>query len=175
MARANRLFYEAQRFPLRRAAVALAIPPCGMLGLLIWQVVLGHPWGRQPMSNASIIGWTIFLWIVYFRLITVRLVTEVCEEELMVVLRGLWRARHIPLSEIQAVDRVTFDPLHGYGGYGIRSNREGKAYLAGGRQGVRLTLASGLSVVLGTGRPEELQKVLSERIAHGHTGAKERA
>ena len=48
-----------------------------MLGLLIWQVILGHPWGEHPMSNANVIGWTVFLWLIYFRLITVRLVTEV--------------------------------------------------------------------------------------------------
>ena len=52
-----------------------------MLGLLIWQVILGHPWGKQPMSNANVIGWTMFLWLIYFRLITVRLVTEVRDRE----------------------------------------------------------------------------------------------
>jgi hypothetical protein len=56
------LFYEKQRFALRRIGFALATPPCIMLGLVIWQVVLGHSWGKQPMSNASVIGWTIFLW-----------------------------------------------------------------------------------------------------------------
>jgi len=93
------LFYEVQRFPQRRAAVALAIPPCGMLGLLVWQVLLGHSWGKQPLSNANIIGWTVFLWIIYFRLITVRLVTEVRDTELIVTLRGFWHARQILLSD----------------------------------------------------------------------------
>jgi hypothetical protein len=77
MSDSRQSFYEVQRFPLRRVAVALAIPPCGMVALLIWQVVLGHPWGKQPMSNANIIGWTAFLWLIYLRLITVRLVTQV--------------------------------------------------------------------------------------------------
>src|ERR1700733_13633082 len=76
------VFREVQRFPLRRIAVALASPPCFMLGLLIWQVVLGHPWGKHPMSNGDVIGWTVFLCLVYLRLITVRLSTQVRGREL---------------------------------------------------------------------------------------------
>ncbi len=126
------VFHEKQRFPLRRIGVALAAPPCFMLGLLVWQVVLGHPWGKQSMSNANVVGWTIFVWIIYFRLITVQLVTkvrggDVRDEELLVGLRGLWRARRVPLGNIQSVETVTFDPQRDYGGYGIRSNRQGTA------------------------------------------------
>ena len=136
------LFREVQRFPMRRVAVALAIPPCGMLCLLIWQVLLGHPWGKQPMSNVSVVFWTVFLWLIYVRLITVRLITEVRSDELVVAMRGIWPARRIPLAGIQSVETVTFDPERDYGGYGIRSSRQGKAYIAGGNRGVRLKLLS---------------------------------
>jgi hypothetical protein len=160
------VFYEKQRFPLRRIAVALAAPPCFMLGLLVWQVLLGHPWGRQPMSNANVVGWTIFLWIVYFRLITVRLVIEVRggevqDRELLVGLRGLWRARRVPLGDIQSVETVTFDPQRDYGGYGIRSNRQGTACIASGKRGVRLKFAKGATLVIGSQRSEELAGILS--------------
>jgi hypothetical protein len=151
-----RRFYENQRLPLRRVGVALLVPPCIMLGLLIWQVVLGHPWGKKPMSNASVIGWTIFLWLIYLRLITVRLVTEVQDKTLMVTMRGLWRKRRIPVADIQSVEAVTFDPERDYGGYGVRSTREGKAYIANGPQGVRLKLVNGATVVVGSQRSQEL-------------------
>ena len=156
-------FREVQRLPLRRVGVALAIPPCCMLGLLIWQVVLGHPWGKQPMSNANVIGWTVFLWLIYFRLITVRLVTEVRNGELVIAMRGLWRSRHIPLDRIQSVETITYDAARDYGGYGIRTTREGKAYIAGGGAGVRLTLLSGEKVVIGSCRPDELAAVLRRK------------
>jgi hypothetical protein len=155
------LFYEKQRFPLRRVGVVLAIPPCFMLGLLVWQVVLGHPWGKQPMSNANVVGWTIFLWIIYFRLITVQLVIEVRGGELLVGLRGLWRARRVALGDIRSVETITFDPERDYGGYGIRSSRQGTAYIAGGNRGVRLKLANGVTLVMGSQRPEELVGILS--------------
>ena len=160
------LFSEKQRFP-RQISYALLAPPCIMLGLLIWQVVLGHKWGKQPMSNGNVIGWTIFLWAIYFRLITVRLVIDVREGELTVGLRGLWRARRIPLNDIQSVETVTFNPIRDYGGYGIRSGRNERAYIARGNQGVRLKLTNGAALVLGSQRPEELAAVLSGSASRG--------
>jgi hypothetical protein len=162
------LFYEEQRLPLRRVAVALLIPPCAMLGLLIWQVVLGHPWGKPPVSNGNIIGWTVFLWLVYVRLITVRLVIEVRSEvrgagragELIAGLRGLWRARHVALSDIQSAETISFDPARDYGGYGIRSNRSETAYVAAGGEGVRVKLKTGAALVLGSRQAGELARIL---------------
>jgi hypothetical protein len=153
---AGQLFYEKQRFSLRRIGPALATPPCIMLGILIWQVGLGHPWGKQPMSNGNVIGWTIFLWAIFFRLVTVRLVTEVRDGQLVISLRGFWRSRRIRLSEIQSAEPISFDAVRDYGGYGIRTGRFGKAYIAAGSRGVRLKLANGATVVLGSQRSEEL-------------------
>jgi hypothetical protein len=127
-----------------------------MLGLLIWQVVMGHPWGKNPTSNGNVIGWTVFLWLVYLRLITVRLVTEIQDKTLVVAMRGLWRTRRIPLADVQSAEAITFDPERDYGGYGMRSNRAGKAYIADGHQGVRITLVNGATVVVGSQRSTEL-------------------
>jgi len=134
-----------------------------MLAVLIWQVVLGHPWGRHPMSNANVIGWTVFLWLVYVRLITVRLVTDVRDGELKVALRGFWRSRRVPLADIASVEAIAFDPVRDYGGYGIRSLRDGQAYVAGGGQGVRVRLSAGSSLVVGSQRAAELAAVLRKR------------
>jgi hypothetical protein len=158
--KSGRLFYEKQGFPLRRIGLVLATPPCVALGLLIWQVVLRHPGGKQTMSNASIIGWTVFLWILYFRLITVRLVTEVRDAALIVALRGFWRERRIPLSDIRSAEIITYDPERDYGGYGIRTGRFGKAYIAGGQRGVRLKLSDGATIAVGSQRPEDLAGIL---------------
>jgi hypothetical protein len=54
---------------------------------------------------------------------------------------------------------LTFDPVRDYGGYGIRSNRQGTAYIAGGRRGVRLKLANGATLVVGSQKPDELTSI----------------
>lgn len=145
---------------MRRIAVALASPPCFMLGLLIWQVLLGHPWGKHSMSNGDVIGWTVFLWLIYFRLITVRLVTEVRQGELIIAMRGLWRLRRVPLDRIESVETITHDIARDYGGYGFRSIRGGKAYVANGGRGVRVTLTGGEKLMVGSQRPDELAQML---------------
>ena len=164
MSGATTIFHEEQKFRLMRQRVLLAIPPAGMTLLLIWQVILGHPWGKQPLSNNGVIGWTIFLWLVYLRLVTVRLVTEVRAGELAVAMRGLWRARRIPLGEIKSVKTVNYDPARDYGGYGVRTTRGGTAYIASGNCGVRLELAKG-TVLIGSGRPEELAAAIKSHAS----------
>ncbi|MBV9397921.1 MAG: hypothetical protein JO062_08070 [Bryobacterales bacterium] len=147
---------------MRRTAILLAIPPCGMLAVLIWQVILGRPWGHNPMSNASVIGWTIFLWLVYLRLMTVRIVTDVRNSQLRVAMRGLWRAQHVPLSDISSVEIASFHAVRDYGGYGIRTIRGGKAYIGSGNRGVRVRLRQGSILVIGSQRPQELAAALSK-------------
>jgi hypothetical protein len=160
MNRAQPLFDEEQSFGQLRLRWMLALPPAALSVLIIWQVVLGHPWGKHPMSNGGLIVLTVFLWLVYLRLIRVRLVTNVLLGELTVGLQGLWRARRIPFGNIKAVKIVTFNPLRDFGGYGIRSTSRGKAYVAGGTRGVRLELKDGSVLVIGSNRPEELSQAL---------------
>jgi hypothetical protein len=158
---AQAVFHEEQSLRLMRLRLLVAIPPVSMLLLVIWQVVLGHPWGKQPISNAGVIGWTVFLWLVYFRLVTVRLVTDVRPGELSVAMRGLWRERRIPLSEVKSAKSVTYDPVRDYGGYGIRTTRRGTAYIAGGNRGVRVELVKGGALLVGSERPEELVSAIT--------------
>jgi len=162
---AQPLFREEQIFRQRRVRILLAIPPAAMLVILVWQVILGHPWGTKPMSNASVIGWTVFLWLVYLRLVTVRLVTHVVPGEVAVGMRGLWREKRIPVSEIKSAKVVTYDAARDYGGYGIRATRRGKAYIAGGDRGVRLELAKGGAVLIGSARPEELLAAINRHVS----------
>ena len=156
MARKSKsLFEERQKFP-SRIYVALAVPPCILLGLVTWQVGLGHSWGKQPMSNGRLIGWTVFTSLIYVRLITVRLVTAVRSDNIVVSMRGLWRTRTIPISDIKSSKAVTYDAVADYGGYGMRSGRSGKAYIANGSEGVELELTTGGTVLLGSRRSPEL-------------------
>ncbi len=160
------LFHEEQSLRQRRLLILTAIPPVAMLLLAIWQVGLGHPWGKQPMSNAGIVGWTIFLWLIYFRLITVKLVTEVLPNELSVAMRGLWRSYRISLAAVQSVHAVTFDPVTDWGGYGVRSTARGKAFIANGNKGVELALKKGGVVLVGSQRPDELARALEQQLAN---------
>lgn len=153
---ASVLFREEQSFPQLRLRVTLAIPPLILAGFTFWQVVLGHPLGKQPPSNASLITLTVFLGIVYLRLVTVRLSTDVTAERIRVRMRGFWRERRVAPADIKSMKIVTYDPIRDFRGYGIRKTRRGMAMIARGNRGVRLELSSGGVVVIGSSKPEEL-------------------
>jgi len=155
------LFHEEQAFRQHKVLFLLAILPAGFLIVSIWQVALGHPLGTHPLSNGNVIGWTGFLWLLYLRLITLKLVTNVEAARLTVSIGGLWSVRKISLAQIRNVEVVTYDPAIDYGGYGIRLARKGRAYIAAGNQGVRLTPAKGMKVLVGSQRPQELFKAIA--------------
>ena len=74
--------------------------------------------------------------------------------------------RRIPFGSIQRIEVVTYRPLAEYGGWGIRIGRDGvRAFSARGNRGVRLDLADGTRLLIGSQRPEELALAL-EQTAH---------
>ena len=159
------LFYEEQKFRQTRLLILTAIPPIMMTLLAIWQAGLGHKWGKQPMSNGSVIGWSIFLWLIYLRLITVKLVTELRPGEIAITMRGLWRSARIALKGVRSARVVTFDPVADWGGYGMRSNQRGRAYIAGGTEAVELQMTGGSIVLIGSQRPRELARAIAQELA----------
>jgi hypothetical protein len=153
------VFHEVQRLRQWHIRIVLALPPAALLFITIRQVIFYHPWGGHPISNGGLIFLTILLVAVYLRLITVRLVTDVGSGEMAIGLRGLWRRRRIPLSQIRSATTVEYNSLD-YGGYGIRSGPGGRAYIADGNRGVQLELNDGNKLLIGSQRAEELARAI---------------
>jgi hypothetical protein len=159
------LFHEEQRFRQKRQRWMLAIPPLAVSVIAFVQVVLRHPFGLHPMSNGGVIGLAVFLWLVYIRLITVRLVTEVTDRTVSLRFRGLWRKRRIPVSAISSARVVTYNAAQDYGGYGIRSSSQERAYIVSGNRGVRIQLADGSKLLVGSADPEGLAGAIARARA----------
>ncbi len=157
------LFAEVQALRRWRTIVLLAFPPAALLFIALRQIVWHKPWGHPPTSNGGLIFLTVLLLAVYFRLITVKLVTELRARELTAGMRGLWKGRTIPLEQIRSAEAVTYDATADFGGYGIRSGRRGAAYIARGNQAVELVLASGHKILIGSQRAAELARKINEQ------------
>jgi hypothetical protein len=153
-------FHEEQRVSNRRMKIQLATLPVAFTVLLVWQVILKHSQMRNSLSNGEIIGWTIVLWLLYLRLNSVKLVTDLRPPKFSVSLRGVFRSCKIPLRDIERVEVITFDPIREFGGFGIRSTKNGRACLAYGTRGVRVSLSNGSPVVIGSQRPEALAEAI---------------
>jgi hypothetical protein len=75
----------------------------------------------------------------------------------------LWRA--INPASVLVVEVVSVRPIRDYGGWGNRLGRDGeRAILARGDRGVRIHLAGGGRLLIGSQRPEELARAIDSLI-----------
>lgn len=70
------------------------------------------------------------------------------------------RVLRLKTADITAVALHEFAPLKDFGGYGIRVNREMRAYYLRGNRGVKITRTQGKPVLIGSDRPEALYAVI---------------
>ncbi len=155
------LFHEEQAFRRRHAAVVMAQAPALLVFVTLRQLVWHRPWTSPPVSNGDLLFLTGLTVVVYARLLTVRLVTDVRPMEVAVGLHGLWRKRRIPLNHVRRARPIEFDPIHDFGGYGIRSGRRCQAYIARGRAGVELEMQDGRKIVIGSQNPGRLAQQIA--------------
>ena len=97
-----------------------------------------------------------------------KLVAEGRETTLSIRFHLLWPERLIPWSEIRGAEAVTYFS----GRRGVRWGARGVTYSVSGSRGVRIELAGGGSVLVGSQRADELADAIGQRI--GGPGGYER-
>jgi hypothetical protein len=76
--------------------------------------------------------------------------------------------RFVAIGTIQRIEVVSYRPLIDYGGWGIRSGRDGERVLnARGNRGVRLELTDGSRLLIGSQRPEVLALAIERALRPG--------
>lgn len=158
------LFRERQRFTqFWLWAVILGVSSIFWVGF-IYQVIGGGSYGSRPVSDVqlSIMAALIGLGLPYF-FYTMSLTTE--------VLPGLIRVRfypfhlkpvQIPLHLIRDFNKVTYNPLAEYGGWGIRWTFNGKAYNTSGNEGIKLYYYNKKPLLIGSQRADELFEAIAQ-------------
>ena len=155
------LFHEVQAFRRWPAAAVLAVPPCAVIAITLRQLVWHRPWGNPPASDGGLVFLSVLLLLVYARLLTARLVTDVRTAQVTVRLRGMWVKRKFALSQVRSARAVEYDPVCDFGGYGIRSGQRGKAYIARGSGGVELEMDNGRKFLIGSQDPGALAAAIT--------------
>ena len=161
------VFHEAQKLSNRRMKIQLAFLPSRSPFFSSGRSILKHTAARKtPLSDGEVIGWTILLWLLYFRLISVKMVTDLKPLKLIVKLRGVFRSCKIPLADIESVEVITFDPIQRLRRLRHpQHQRRASLRLAYGTRGVRLKLRNGNPVGdrLTADCPEALARAISSR------------
>lgn len=162
-------FRETQRF--RQPWLWCLI--LGSAGLMFWifghgmvrQLILGQPWGDQPMSDTGLVVTSILTFALSLGLIwlflTMALDVEVRSDALQIHFKFL-RRRTVDYGDIVRVEAVQYRPVVHYGGWGIRRGRQGWAYNVSGNRGVRLDFANGQHLLIGSQRPLELAAAIEK-------------
>ena len=152
------LFEETQRWsPAFRAF--LSIPSVAAAVICAVLVLRGpiDPAGRAMIAACGVViplALAVLLWVV-------RMETQVCADGVYVRYFPFhWRFRHLPALDLDQCFARTYRPILEYGGWGIRWGFGGRAYNIRGNQGVQLVFRNGRRLLLGSGRPRELEAAI---------------
>jgi hypothetical protein len=169
MTRAS-FFHEEQRFQQNPAMWLIDLLLVGEIVLFVGLLVGHFLFGLPIKGSAQGLAWTgPFLILLSLGLLVffgrLRMTTEVGADGLGLALFPVHK--RYALEQIVQWEPLRYRPLLQYGGWGIRYGRSGRgqgwgwAYTVSGNRGVRLRLADGRSVLIGTRRPEELAQALA--------------
>ena len=135
----------------------------------IYQVVLGGAFGNRPATDIQL---SLMLALIGFGLpfffYWMNLTTEVMPGILQVRFRPFHlKPVCIPLHTVRDFEKVTYDPINEYGGWGIRWGAKGKAYSTSGREGVLLRFYNKQPLLVGSQRAKELFLAIEQAKALG--------
>ncbi|MBN1636816.1 MAG: hypothetical protein JW920_09895 [Deltaproteobacteria bacterium] len=144
-----------------------------VISILTWyifaqQIIFSTPVGKNPVSNRMIIiVWLIFGVGLPAFVISARLETRVRSDG--IYLRFIpWQRtfRKIALDDLHVAQVRNYRPLLEFGGWGIRKNRQGRAYTISGTFGVQLLFNYEAPLLIGSQRPDELSRAIQSQCDH---------
>jgi hypothetical protein len=161
----NAVFYEVQR--LRQQALMAIVLPAGLflVGFFVYaiieQLVLGRPFGDQPMPDGVLLVMGplyillggLLIWLYFGG----KLITEVRPDGLFVRFYPLHRRfQHFRPDAIESCESLTYRPIRDFGGWGIRRGGKGRAYNVSGNRGAYLAFKDGKRLLIGSQKPDML-------------------
>jgi hypothetical protein len=165
-------YYEEQAFRQWWLRILVLFAPLFLAVLFGYgmnkQLVLGQPWGNQPMSNTALVvvaSLTLLVTAVpAYLFLAMKLITEVRPDGLRVGFAPFFR-KSIAFEDIQHCQARTYRPIAEYGGWGIRWGRKaGKAYNVSGNRGVQLELSGGQRLLIGSQRADDLADAINAHL-----------
>ncbi|MBN1576033.1 MAG: hypothetical protein JW913_05745 [Chitinispirillaceae bacterium] len=130
------------------------------------QIVRGHQFGNNPMSDTGMIMEFIIVVILYLSIYLLfrfaRLTTEIDVKGITYRYYPFHFKHHtVHWDEIERYEVIKYHPLRDYGGWGIRFCKGGKAFNVAGDRGLQLYLKTGKRILIGTQKDKELADFLA--------------
>ena len=152
-------FTETQRFSQWWLKLLFAFMLALALGMFTSQIILEQPVGNQPMSNAGLIGFCLFIIGLSVLFIRFKLITHIDQDKIEV--------RFVPFvkrtflwEEISSTEVLDYGFV---GGWGIRvATAYGTVYNIKGSKGMAIKLKNGREFLIGTQKETELKRFLEQ-------------
>ncbi len=154
-------FTETQRFRQWWLwLVLLGIVALHLYGLY-QQLYLGKPFGDNPASDKGLVALTGIFLLVLILFLLLRLDTKIDETGIhyrFFPFQLKYRTRKWSVIEKAYVRQ--YKPIWEYGGWGIRGLGRDRALNVSGNMGLQLELVGGDKLLIGTQKPEEMEKLV---------------
>jgi amino acid transporter len=149
------LFQEKQRFTQWWLWAIITI------GLLIGSYSIYMQYVEGAISKNIFFIYTLFEAAILLFFVSLRLQTTITKDEIQVLFFPFhWKKRKYPFSIIKKMEVITYSPIGDYGGWGVRLSANGKAFNIKGDKGLKLYFNNRKPLLIGTQKPEELQKCI---------------
>ncbi|SRR5690554_3036720 len=127
------------------------------------QVIKGDTFGSKPAPDAVLIGGAILLLLMCLILFVSSLKTYITKDKICFRFTPFHlKEQEYLISDIRKMEVVKYSPIGEYGGWGIRGFGSDKAFNVKGSMGLRILFKDGKKRLIGTQKPDELQKVINE-------------
>jgi hypothetical protein len=158
-------YREVQKIRKPWIWIGITVPGMIITGLFGFgmnrQIIQGQPFGNHPMSDPGLIMaffMILFLFVFLALLVGFANLTTVADET-GVSYRFFpfqMKFHKIPWDTVGSCGVITYNPVRDYGGWGVRSGKNGKAYNISGNTGLQLQLKTGEIILIGTQKKPEL-------------------
>ena len=155
-------FTETQKLHQPWIFVVLGIIFAIFAWAFIQQIILGEPFGNNPAPDSILIISFLIPVLLLAALLFGRMVTRVDEEGIYIKVKPfMFKWKYIPFTDITSYHSTEYSPIGDYGGWGIRLTFKGsRAYNARGNKGVKLMLKKGRHIMIGSAKPDILEKAI---------------
>jgi uncharacterized membrane protein YobD (UPF0266 family) len=160
------LFSEKQRFSQWWLWLILGAVNIALLSGMVQQLVLNKPFGKKPMNDSALLTTEILLFLITLLFLSFRLETQIRQDGVYVRFFPFHRKyKQYPWDRIRRAFVRRYKPVREYGGWGLRTGifgNRGRALNMSGNMGLQLEFDNKRMLLIGTRKPEEIEKVLRE-------------
>jgi hypothetical protein len=154
-------FYEVQKAQRTWMWLLLILAYTGLGMMAVRHVYHQQSSEEHLLTLSSIIFVAVLLTLVAFLIYNTRLITSIDQQGISYTFQPLhMRKRFIAWQDIDEVYIREYDAISEYGGWGMKFGSQGKGYTVKGRYGLQLVTQDGRSILIGTQKPIELERLM---------------